>query len=235
MNRTEPKSVLAQITTNWSTVHEPSRFVMRYATAIAKYLRALIHNEHDAEEVAQEFLLRVSERGFAGADAGKGRFRDYLITSVRNTAINYFKRQARGGKRREEFIQHVAARTQPAAPAEQTWLDEWQRCILDRAWRALQRHERKSPESRLYTVLRVCHDHPDEDSKQQAARVSERSARPITPEAFRKQLSRARRQFAQLVMQEVIETLDEPTPHEIREELAAIGLLELLQPYLSEE
>ena len=75
---------LDQITTVWSMLDDPSRFMMRYAAPIQSYVATLIHNRHDAEEIIQDFLVRVMNRGFAGATPGRGRFRDYLKTAVRN-------------------------------------------------------------------------------------------------------------------------------------------------------
>ncbi|MCA9202212.1 MAG: hypothetical protein KDA59_04175, partial [Planctomycetales bacterium] len=59
-----PESVLARITTHWSQIQNPVQFVARYAPAIQKYFRALIRQSEDAEDAAQDFLARISGRGF---------------------------------------------------------------------------------------------------------------------------------------------------------------------------
>ena len=104
--------------------------------------------------------------------------------------------------------------------------------MLEKAWRGLERHQRAAKGNLCHTVLRLTADHPDEDSDRLAARAARLSGRPLTPEAFRKQLSRARRLFAGLIVAEVSRTLDDPTPEHVREELADLGLLESLRDYL---
>jgi hypothetical protein len=47
------------------------------------------------------------------------------------------------------------------------------------------------------------------------APLSAAAGRFIQPSAFRKQLSRARRRFAELPVAEVTQTLEQPTPEQI--------------------
>src|SRR5262249_54204687 len=98
--------------------------------------------------------------------------------------------------------------------------------------RALERHQRSAPGNLGYTVLRLTVDHPDANSRELAARAAERSGQPLSPEAFRKQLSRARRLFAELIAAEVRQTLDGATDQQVQDELADLGLLEYVRDYL---
>src|SRR5215470_5047034 len=84
-----PPRGLSQISTRWSTVNDASQFMLRYATAVRAYFEALLRPPYDAEDAFQRFCLRVVEKGFALAQADRGRFRDYLKRSVRNFALNY--------------------------------------------------------------------------------------------------------------------------------------------------
>jgi hypothetical protein len=103
---------------------------------------------------------------------------------------------------------------------------------MSRAWQALDAHQRRSPGNLCHTVLRLSADFPDEDSKALAARASKQEGRTIKPEAFRKQVSRARRLFAELLVAEVAQTLEEPTPAQVEEELVAVGLMEYVRDFL---
>jgi DNA-directed RNA polymerase specialized sigma24 family protein len=89
---TEIDPGLDDISTEWEVVRDPPGFVLRYAPAIQRYMRALIKNRHDAEEVAQDFFLRVSQQCFAHTRKEGGRFRDYLKTAVRHAALTFLKR-----------------------------------------------------------------------------------------------------------------------------------------------
>src|SRR5262249_14612283 len=83
---------LDEISTEWAVVRDPARFVRRYASAIHKYVAALVTNPHDAEEATQEFFLRVAQHGFVRTRQEGGRFRDYLKAAVRNAALNFLRR-----------------------------------------------------------------------------------------------------------------------------------------------
>jgi hypothetical protein len=81
-------------------------------------------------------------------------------------------------------------------------------------------------------VLRLVLDHPEDDSEALAARVSESLGHPFRADAFRKQLSRARRLFARFLVIEVTRTLDYPTPERIEEELSELGLMRYVRRFL---
>ena len=56
--------------------------------------------------------------------------------------------------------------------------------------------------------------------------------RPRRAKAFRKQVSRARRLFAKLIVAETSRTLGDPTPLKVEEELIDIGVMKYVRPYL---
>jgi RNA polymerase sigma factor (sigma-70 family) len=221
---------LDEISTEWSGVHNPQHFLLRYAAAIRRYLLCLLNNAQDADDVAQEFFLGVVQHGFVRADPDRGRFRDYLKVAVRNAAISHLRRRQRRPERGDTGLDRHAAAGGPSS--DEQWLTDWRGCLLDRVWRALEQHQHRSPGNQSFTVLRLSVQHPDEDSTALAARAGEGQSRPLSAEAFRKQLSRARRLFAELLVREVGRTLENPTPAAIEEELSEIGLLHHVQPYL---
>lgn len=227
-----PRPIIDQISTNWLSVGNPAKFVMAYGPAIRNYLLACLGNEDDAEEVSQDLLLQVTRKGFATVCPERGRFRDYLKVVVRNTARGWLRRKRRtcGGS---EMIERLPEGEVPAM--EQTWLAEWRECILTRTLRQLERHQRSVKGNIYYTVLRTTMDHPEEDCKQRADRVTATTGQALSPDAFRKQLSRARRLFADLLVAEIEQTLEQPTTDKVQEELAEVGLLEYLRDYLDEE
>lgn len=224
MSAEVPKSRLDQISTRWDAVRDPVRFVMRYAPAIEHFLRVLVKNPQDAEDVSQEFLAGVFRRGFPPESNLHGRFRNYLIAAVRNSARAHFRRKSLA------IIQNTDLDSLPdpresQADAERQWLDSWRKCLLDRVWDALENHERKSPDSHYHLVLRLAADNPDADSQTLAGQAG------LRPDAFRKQLSRARRKFADLLVDEVARTLSLPTPEAIDEELIDLGLLPYVRDF----
>ncbi len=226
--RNRPHAGIDQISTRWTLIQDPRQFVMRYAPAIQGYLSVFLKNPHDVEEVCQEFLVRVLERGVVEQDRLHGRFRDYLIAAVRNAAFAHLRRRRDHGTLHDD----VPARDSFAFPAEEEWLSRWRRVVLGSAWEALENHERDHPGNFAHAALRTLVDYPQENSTQLAARVSKRCGRTIQPEAFRKQVSRARRLFAEFLVAETARTLNDPTPLKVEEELIDIGVMKYVEPYL---
>ncbi len=116
--------------------------------------------------------------------------------------------------------------------ADQVWIDQWRDCLLQRAWESLEQVERTAPDGLAYTVLQAASEHPEENSATLAMRVSTKIGRPIKPEAFRKQLSRARAHFSRILITSVQQTLVNPAADEVREELASLGLLVYVRDHL---
>src|SRR5262245_51274495 len=225
----DPRLVLGDISTSWRKLHDPLRFVMTYGPAVRAYLLAILRDEHEAEDVLQELLLQVTAGGLTTADPSRGRFRDYLKAMVRNAAWKQLRRIA--ARPAAAGVEMIDRPDRNDSGGEQVWRAEWRQCLLNKAWRALERHQRTARGNLAYTVLRLTADHPDADSRELAARAAEQSGQPLTPEAFRKQLSRARRLFAELIAAEVRQTLDGATDEQVREELADLSLLDHVRPF----
>lgn len=220
---------LDQITTRWSQICDPVRFVMRYSQAIRAYLAAIFRNEEAAEEACQEFLAKFLGRGLESAAPDRGRFRDYLKISVRNTALAMLRRKQELSVD-PTVLETVATAT---ATADDAWNSEWQRVVLDKAWRQLEQHERTSPQGMHFTALQLAVDFPNETSEQLATRATAQLQRPVNAAAFRKQLSRARQHFAQLIVDEVSQTLTADVHRDLGEELAELGLLPYVKGQLN--
>jgi RNA polymerase sigma-70 factor (ECF subfamily) len=215
-------------TTQWDLIGDAAHVIKRYEPAIRRYFRALIPNRDDAEEVAQEFFLRIVRSGFSGADRDRGRFRDYLRKSVRNAALN-FLRSRRG---RHPDAPHAPAAPEGSSRSAEEGRERARRVLLKLAFRGLARHEQKSEGCLFYTVLCAVAKFPADPCPALAERVSRQTGRPLSAAAFRKQVSRARRALAALLVKEVSRTLDEPTPERVRQELVALGLWDRVRPYL---
>ena len=222
---------LAEISTRWTSIQDPHRFVLRYSPAIVAYLNALLRHPDDAHDVAQEFFIKFVERGLPRAEQSRGRFRDYLKVAVRNAALSHLRKK-RPQQSDPELLAAVAAGHETTADREMC--RAWKACALDKMWRALERHQRDNPGNFAYDVLKVSLEHAQEDSEQQAERVSRSVGQPLSAVAFRKQRSRARQLAAEILLDEVRSTLEDPSPANLEDELADLDLLELLRGYLAD-
>src|SRR5207248_11116913 len=85
---------LSRISTLWTMVRQAhaavpdtraqahQRLLERYQGAVYAYLRGAVCTEAIADDLFQEFALRVVRGDFSRAKPEKGRFRDYLRTSL---------------------------------------------------------------------------------------------------------------------------------------------------------
>jgi RNA polymerase sigma-70 factor (ECF subfamily) len=234
---------LEDIKTRWSLMrlaHQsavsqagPARetLVLAYARAIRSYVGAILQDSSDADELAQDVLLRILRGDFSGADPKRGRFRDLLKVAVRNQARTFLsKKQRRAGV--DMDVNLAASRDEEADAA---WDETWRVTALENTWAALQNYERTHRGSVAHTVLKLRVDHPDDDSPQQAERLSKAIGKTVNAAAARQQLHRARLRFAQLLLEEIARSLDQPTPDRVQEELVTLGLMEYVREFLPDD
>jgi RNA polymerase sigma factor (sigma-70 family) len=232
---------LDSMTTRWSLVrraHQASilsagqarnELVLRYSSAIRSYVRAILQDDARADELAQDAVVRLLSGDFAGADPNRGRFRDLLKVSVRNMARNHWEKENR---RRPAAvnIDEIAGATQ--ASDDSAWIAGWRQNALDLTWSALESFERSQPGSSAVSMLRLRARFPEASSEELVKRLAEKTGKSITPEALRQQLRRARVKFAELLIEEIADGLENSTPDDVEEELAALGLIDYVRDLL---
>lgn len=69
-------------------------FAQRYNRPVREFLSVLLHDHEKAEDLAQEFFIKVSEPGgvLERANPRNGTFRNYLRQALRNLVIDYRRR-----------------------------------------------------------------------------------------------------------------------------------------------
>jgi RNA polymerase sigma factor (sigma-70 family) len=231
---------LDSMTTRWSLVrraHQASilsagqarnELVLRYSSAIRKYVRAILQDDARADELAQDAVVRLLSGDFAGADPNRGRFRDLLKVSVRNMARNHWEKE----KRRRPAAVDVDGIAAGDSADDSAWLAGWRQNALDLTWSALESFERSKPGSLGVTLLRLRAKYPDATSEELAQRLTEKTGQSITSDALRQQLRRARVKFAELLIAEIADGLEAASPDDVEEELAALGLMEYVRDLL---
>jgi RNA polymerase sigma-70 factor (ECF subfamily) len=239
----DPKASLGDIPTSWTLLHVAHQqslskagdarkiLALRYNAGIRRFLGVLLRDDNEADEVAQEVQVRLISGAFRQANPEKGRFRDLLAVAVRNLAWNHLaKKQRHAGKAAD--LEQVASPDTPHDGADGLLIQSWRQSLLDMTWASLQEYERNHPGSVAWTLLRLRAENPDEDSEQLAARLSKATGRRIRADATRQQLRRARVRFAELLLEELAWSLDEPTPDKVEEELVELGLMEYVRDFL---
>lgn len=215
---------LDYISTKMAHLEDMSKFVFRYGAAVQRYLKAILRDVDKADDVWQELLTNLLKRGGPTTWPGQGRFRDYLRTMTRNAALMHLRKQQR---------QHTSQLPEEiAVPAERELDEHWQRCLLDKVWRDLEQLERKNQGNFAFTALKVYIEHAEADSKAQAEMVSQRLGRVVSPENFRQQVSRGKRQMAEYILMEVAATIANSKADDVEIELKELGLMQFVEDYL---
>ncbi len=205
--------------------------LLRYGRAVHRYLLGALRDAEAAEDLSQEFALRFLRGDFRGADPQRGRFRDFVKGVLSHLIADYHRR-------RPPPLPLTPRGPEPAAPAEPPpdpdadFVKSWCEGLLARAWEALERHQAVTGRP-VYTLLRFRADHPDAGSAEMAEQIGTRLGRPLTVAGVRQMLHRARDRYMDLLVAEVVQTLDAPTAEQVEQELIDLGLLEFCRPALN--
>jgi RNA polymerase sigma-70 factor (ECF subfamily) len=224
---------LSAISTLWSVLRQAhegdseaatdaQQLVMgRYGEAVRRYLLATLRDPHAADELTQEFALSLVRGAFRGADPTKGRFRDYVKTTLFHLVSTYRR------KRKKDLaavdpdgpaLANVAAPEEnPDAEFDRSWRED----LLDRTWDALADAQPFS-----YAVLRFRASHQNMPSVELAQQLARRLNKPLSAAGVRQALHRARSLFAGLLVEEVARSLEQATPDAVEEEMRELGMLD---------
>ena len=206
----------------------------RYGFAIRRYLQAALRDEMAVDEVFQEFSLAFVRGDYAGVSPDRGRFRGFLKTVLFRLVADHRRRQYR----RRPAAGIVEQTATAAVEDDSSKTDEqfgalWRESLLGRTWAKLETYEHESGKP-AFTVLRLRADQPQLDSKTLAEVLSTQLEKPITPANARVLIHRAREKFANLLLDEIVPSLDNPTYDRIEEELIDIGLINYCRETLEE-
>jgi RNA polymerase sigma-70 factor (ECF subfamily) len=198
------------------------KLLQRYSRAVYRYLLASLRDTDAADEVFQEFALDFVRGRFRGADPAKGRFRDYIKTSLFHLISSYRKRRVRQPFQADSVVLAEAAAPEPEQ-ADEDFRKAWRDELLARAWRNLQRLEQERG-GHFYTMLHFRSKHPELDSAGMAAALVDKLGRPITAAAVRQTIHRARAKFADLLLDDVARTLQGDDADALEQEIIDLGL-----------
>jgi len=244
MKQENPPQRLSVISTVWSLVCRANRapgeeanaareqLLERYHGAVRRYLHKLLHDPDAADDIFQEFALRLVHGHLRGANPQRGRFRDFVKGTLFHLISDHRKQQRQWPGPLPADFDILAANPQEMDDDRsfvQSWCDE----LLARAWTALA-HSDETTGQPFYAVLRFRADHPEMRSPQLAPQLAARLGRPFTAAGVRQTLHRAREKFAALLLDEVTASLENPTAEQLLDELLELGLLDYCRPALEQ-
>jgi len=172
------------------------------------------HSSHDAEDLTQGFLAQLLQRGDLGPlSPEKGRLRTYLKSAFQNFIADEARRvtrQKRGGPAAQWLDLEAAERQSQrlisgAASPEEAFDRHWGRIVLQRAMHGLREKFRARGRGDTLRELEV-YLGPDEQAPSYRE-VAERLGQSENTVAAN--VSRMRREFRDLLRQEIADTLGE--------------------------
>jgi RNA polymerase sigma-70 factor (ECF subfamily) len=185
-----------------------------------------------AEELTQDFAVRFLRGEFHGADPGRGRFRDFLKTALRHLAHDYWREQGRVPQSLDEHgARQVATDFAADNSFDRQFLEKWREELLSRTWEGLAAVEAGTGHPYL-TLLQRKTQEPQVRSAQLAEQLSSHLKKPFTEVAVRQLLHRAREMFADLLVEEVVQSIETTELDELEQELVDLNLLGYCQSAL---
>lgn len=221
---------LSRISTRWSLLVEAhaadgaqralaqTTLLARYSSAVFRYLLGAVRDADAAEDLSQEFALRLLRGDFRRADPAHGRFRHYVKSVLSNLANDYFRSKARRPQPLGDSSFEIVE-AEPETPDFDHYLrDE----LLAQTWELL-----KQAQPRYHAVLLLRVKHPEFSSDELAAQltVQTQAQAPWTSATARKTLERARTRFAEFLLDEVESSLACDTLDDLHANLVDLDLL----------
>jgi RNA polymerase sigma factor (sigma-70 family) len=216
-------------TTHWSVVLAAAQTGAPHAMAALEelcrtywyplyaYIRRQGRTVEDAQDLTQEFFVRLLEKHYLGlADPSLGRFRTFLLSSLKNFLINDWKKWQRrkrgGGQSIFSFDEQLAetryaAELQDEVSPEKTFEKRWAMTLIERVLGQLDGEYRECGQETLFLVLReYVWGLAESQSYADIARRLD-----LTEGAVRVAVHRLRRRCRDLIRAEIAQTVAAPS------------------------
>ncbi len=196
-----------------------------YWTPVFRFLRREGRGEDESRELTQEFFAKLlAGAGIGEADPAKGRFRSYLLGSLKHFLANQRRdanREKRGGGAVVESIDSGGSETSPGlqladpwATADDAWFDRhWALAVMERGLDRVRVSFEASGKGGQFEILKPwLMGEPEGLTQADAA-----DQLGMTRAAAKVAIHRLRQKFGEAIRSEIAETVD--TEEEIAGEL----------------
>lgn len=199
-----------------------------YWYPIYAFIRRSNYQPSDAEDLTQDFFARIIRRDlFAEADAERGKLRTFLLTCLRNFLADVRDRAA-ARKRGPGLLTSIcvadAEKSYAREPVEQMSPDrlfqrQWAMTMLESSLQRLRQEFVDQDKAALFEALRPFLGF----GSSAGGSYEEVSARLDMPlGTLKSHVFRLRQRWRDLLFQQVALTLNDPTPEQIKAELAEL-------------
>ena len=205
---------LARTSQAWTQADSAAGFVLRYLPPMRRQLAAMLGSTKQADEGLKMIIAHLVSAGFS--DQKHERLRDFLLRSIRSAARNRLKEMPVSDQPDIDVNQLTTDSKQ--------WVHYWREGLLERAWRALERIEHATPNRPLFSVLHCATANPQATSAMLVIQIATETGLQTDEANVQRTLPEARAIFAQMLADEVADTLEKPTQEDVKKEINALGL-----------
>jgi RNA polymerase sigma-70 factor (ECF subfamily) len=187
------------------------------------FLRRRGESSEQAEDLVQGFLTRLLEkRDVATVDKAKGRFRSFLLASLKHYLSNEYDKtraQKRGGGAKVVPLDALDAETRYAVEPvddmtpERLFDRRWALEVLQQVLRRLQEEYTRTGRIKLFEAIKDCLT--PQRSRLSYAQYAEELG--MSPGALKTAVHRMRKRYRELLRDEIAQTLE--TPGQIEDEI----------------
>jgi hypothetical protein len=198
----------------WTQADSAAGFVLRYLAPMRRQLTSVFGSTEQADEALKLLLGHLVSAGFG--DHRQGRLRDFLLRGIRSAAKALVNEMPEN-KRPDLNLDEVTL-------GSKEWIGFWREGLLERAWRSLEREEHAEPGSPVFSVLHCSTANPQSSPSMLVVQIASETGAKTDEATVQATLPLARALFAQLVADEVAETLENPTSEDVKREISQLGL-----------
>ncbi len=227
---------LSNIATCWTMVRNasaPDKSACRtaqeqllnvYSNSIRRYLIASLRDEVAADEVFQNFALKLVRGDFASADPEFGKFRSFVKTVLYRLMMDYHRDRKRNGRFNEIASDPTDDRFDSISKtADADFQRHWREGLLNFAWKQLQLHQEQQG-GMYYSLLRTKAQFPDLTNDELLSTVATDTGKQLSSGSLRVTLHRARQKFSDFLLEALASSIQNPTDAVLEDELIALDL-----------
>ncbi len=182
-----------------------------YHDPVFLFIRSRCGNTEQAKDLCQGFFAMLIEKQiYRHADRHRGKFRSFLLTSVKNYLKNEYRnesRQKRAGGKQHFSIDGPGKELDlvDEEPTDSLFDREWANIVFGRVWETLGKEYQKSGKEDRFRVLRPSIDDPTSFSLSEAGKELKLSESAAKSAAFR-----LRGRFREIFRDTVAELVESP-------------------------
>ena len=202
----------------WISAESPASFALRYACTMRKFLNATFSSDDISRHILQSSIETLINEGYG--DTEHQLLRDYLIDRIAQHAKIFHNRKASDESRSPIILEKLAELN----PESIAWMRNWRDGLLERSWRSIERMQHNNPESPIYSVLRASSAQPSADPSMLSVQVAASDALTLTEDQIEDLLAQAKTIFAQILADEISETIADHSRESMLQEIQLLGL-----------